>query len=94
MALKHLEEISKEDIDCWNAISIERREWERHVRKQEIMEEVKAEGLAEGLAEGKVKRDHEIALNMLQKGLKVSLISEVTGLSSDEIKQLKNGTTE
>ena len=90
MALKHLEEISKQDIDCWNAISIERREWERHLREQEIMEEVKAEGLAEG----KVKREHEIALNMLQESYEVSEISKLTGLSADEIKQLKNGTAD
>ncbi len=90
MALKHLEKVSKENREYWNAILLERQEWDRHVRKQEIMEEVKAEGLAEG----KVKRDHEIALNMLQKGLKVSLISEVTGLSADEIKQLKSRTAD
>ncbi len=90
MALKHLEKVSKENREYWNAILLERQEWERHVRKQEIMEEVKAEGLAEG----KVKRDHEIALNMLQENYEVSEISKLTGLSVDEIKQLKNGTTE
>lgn len=42
------------------------------------------EGKAEGLAEGKA----EIALQMKLKGLETSLISEVTGLSVEEIENL------
>ena len=77
MALEHLEEVSKEKREYWKAASRERREWEHEMRKQGLIEE------------GIEKGHREIALNMLQKGLEVSLISEVTGLSVAEIKQLK-----
>ena len=58
------------------------------------IEEGRAEGIEESLTrnieEGQVEAQQGIALNMLQKGLEVSLISEVIGLSSAEIKQLEN----
>ncbi len=47
-----------------------------------------AEGKAEGLAEGKAEARVEIARRMLEKGLDPTLISEVTGLSPDEIRSL------
>jgi predicted transposase/invertase (TIGR01784 family) len=46
------------------------------------MEKGKAEGKAEGII--------DIALRMLSKGMSVAVISEVTGLSVDEIKKLPN----
>ena len=52
------------------------------------------EGRTQGMEEGEVKRDREIALSMLQKGLDVSLISEVTDLSVAEIKQLNGRATD
>ena len=47
--------------------------------------EGKAEGKIEGFSQGKV----EIAKNMLSKAMEVELISEITGLSIEEIKNLK-----
>ncbi|MCB0515733.1 MAG: Rpn family recombination-promoting nuclease/putative transposase [Chitinophagales bacterium] len=47
------------------------------------------EGKAEGKAEGKEERAIEIARNILGKGLDISLISELTGLSQEEIEKLK-----
>ena len=46
------------------------------------------EGRAEGLAEGREERNIEIAKSMLEKS-DVSYISEVTGLSVEEIEKLK-----
>lgn len=46
-------------------------------------------GLEQGLKQGKLKRELEIAKNMLAKNIEVSIISEVTGLSIKEINQLK-----
>ena len=46
------------------------------------------EGKMEGLQEGRV----EMVLNMLKKDAEISFISDVTGLSQDEIKKLKNGS--
>jgi predicted transposase/invertase (TIGR01784 family) len=55
--------------------------WDRARRDEEARNRL-AE--ARGKAEGKA----EIALNMLQEGLPVSMIAKVTGLSSDEIERL------
>ena len=49
----------------------------------------KAEGNAEGRTEGKSERNIEIARNMLSKAMEVELISEITGLSIEEINSLK-----
>lgn len=46
-------------------------------------------GLEQGLEQGKLKRELEIAKNMLAKNIEVSIISEVTGLSIEEIDKLK-----
>ncbi|MCP4108818.1 MAG: hypothetical protein GY749_25285 [Desulfobacteraceae bacterium] len=43
------------------------------------------EGKKEGIKEGK----KEIALNLLKKGMDTKFISQVTGLTAKEIKQLK-----
>ena len=62
----------------------------------EIMERVKedgriegrADGLAEGRAEGEINKAKKIASDMKKKGLEFSLISELTGLTEDEILSL------
>ena len=65
--------------------------------KAEGLAEGKAEGLAEGLAEGHAqglekgleKGKTEIALKMLKKGMTMEDITEMTGFSEQQIKQLK-----
>ena len=42
-----------------------------------------------GLEEGMEKRNIEIAKNMLKEKIEISLISKMTGLSVDTIKELK-----
>ena len=49
----------------------------------------KAEGKAEGFSQGKIENKKEIAKNMLSKAMEVESISEITGLSIEEIKNLK-----
>jgi predicted transposase/invertase (TIGR01784 family) len=53
----------------------------------------KLEGKLEGKIEGKLEGEHEarikIALNALQKNLPISFITELTGLSEQEVKKLK-----
>ena len=48
-----------------------------------------ARGEAKGEAKGRAGREIEIAWNMKRKGLDSALIAEMTGLSPEEIKQLK-----
>ena len=58
---------------------------------ERIKEENRWEGRQEGLQEGRQTERQAVILNMLKKQLDISLISEVTGLSEEEIKKLKNG---
>ncbi len=46
-------------------------------------------GILEGISEGE-KKKQEIAKEMLQKEMFISLISDITKLSQEEIEQLKN----
>ena len=55
---------------------------------KEALAEGKAEGKAEGLAEGDARGKLETAKNLLKKGMDVSFISEVTGLSKEDIQRL------
>ena len=58
----------------------------------EIMEIVKEdgriEGRVEGRAEGEINKAKKIASDMKKKCLELSLISELTGLTEDEILSL------
>ena len=51
--------------------------------------EGEAKGKAEGLAEGEAKQKIETAKNMLKLSIDVEIISKVTGLSIEEIENLK-----
>jgi len=53
------------------------------------LDTAKEEGKIEGLKEGKKERNIEIAIEMLKKGLDISLIKDITGLSDKEIKNLE-----
>jgi len=50
------------------------------------LDTAKEEGEIKGRIEGKI----EIAMQMLKKGIEISLISELTGLTEQEIRNLKN----
>lgn len=60
------------------------------MRKKALLDEQSALDYVEsrGREEGKAARDKEIVANMLQEGLSVSLIAEVTGLSEAAIELL------
>ncbi|MGR0481474.1 MAG: Rpn family recombination-promoting nuclease/putative transposase [Candidatus Electronema sp. V4] len=49
------------------------------------------EALAQGVAEGVAKEKRETARNMLRENLPVDTVSKCTGLSREEIEQLRNG---
>ena len=86
MALEHLEEISKDEKLYWDFLAR---------RKDQIAMQLERSGaLEEGRVQGRQEKQQEIALNMLQKGIKVPFISEVTGLSVAEIKKLNSRTAD
>ena len=49
-------------------------------------------GRLEGRQEGKQEGRQAVAVNMLKNEFKLSVISEVTGLSEDQINKLKNNS--
>jgi len=53
-----------------------------------VKEDGRIEGLAEGRAEGEINKAKKIASDMKKKGLELSLISELTRLTEDEILSL------
>ena len=53
------------------------------------MEDMRLTGKDEGIAEGKKKQQLEIAKKMINKGMDLSSIFELTGLSIEEIKVLE-----
>ena len=55
-------------------------------------EYIKEEGRLEGIQQGIQKNQQQVVLNMLKKEVEISFISEVTGLSEEEINKLKNGS--
>ena len=59
-----------------------------YTAKVEGRTEGKAEGLAEGEAKGRAEGKTDVARAMKAKGLEISLISELTGLSEEEIQRL------
>ncbi|HFU4117513.1 TPA: hypothetical protein ACGO7F_002031, partial [Streptococcus suis] len=48
----------------------------------------KAEGLAEGLAEGRLEGRLEVAQRLLNRGLGIEDVLEITGLTSEQLAQL------
>ena len=87
-------------LDVMNFSDQERDAYEDHLKwlriEMNTLKKAEAKGKAEGLAEGKAKglaegaktRNIEIARNLLSKGLDIRLISEATGLSEEELKNL------
>ena len=95
-----MEELVKvnEDADFLNFISVEKDNMmiENSIRDEatkkglkEGLEKGLERGIKQGLERGTEQSKNEIAKNMLKKGLDISLISEVTGLSNEQINNLK-----
>ena len=82
---KYMDEVKRvnEDPEFREFISAEEdnRKIENSIKK-----ELREDGIKEGQREEKI----EIAKNMLSKNMDIKLISEITGLIEDEIKNLNN----
>ena len=81
--LREYEDSLKAYRDIKNSIDSARREGRAEGRA-----EGHAEGRAEGLAEGHVEEKKVIARKMKSKGFSASDISEMTGLTEEEIRTL------
>ena len=87
-----MEEYAKETIelnnnDIYKDIFTKEKD-EEIIRKSEIMYATD-KGIKAGIERGIEQRNTEIAKNMLEKNMDVSLISELTGLTIEEIKNIK-----
>jgi predicted transposase/invertase (TIGR01784 family) len=81
-------------LDVMNFSSTERDAYEDHLKWLRIeantLKKAEAKGVEKGREEGREERNIEVAIKMLKQNLDNSLISSVTGLSSDHILKLKN----
>ena len=62
----------------------------RNTIKKLSFQEGQQEGIKEGELKGKQQEKSEIAKKLLNKEIDISIISETTGLSIEEINKLKN----
>ena len=67
----------------------EGREEGHKVGKEEGLKEGKEEGKEEGRAEGVKQNSFDIAKRMLEKGIDIETISELTGLTAEEVSSLR-----
>ena len=81
--------IEQETAKITRRISAKLRKEMREEIRKEMREEGRAEGRAEGVAEGRVQgaknTQKEIARKMLNKGMDINSISELSGLTIEEI---------
>ena len=77
------DDLSPEEIEPTLSERIER--WSKELLQQ---------GLAEGEAKGRVEGVHNVARNLLKKGMTVPDIAEVTGLTEREILSLSDVVSE
>ena len=73
----------KTERDTYNQI-----EYARESGREEGREMGKEEGLKEGREEGAKQKSCDIAKRMLEKGIDIETISELTGLTEKEISEL------
>ena len=80
-----IEELSQDkDYRFWDT----RRRMEKAAHEKYITEKGEKKGLKKGLEKGRIEGKEEIILKMKQKGMSLSKISEITGLSKEEIKKI------
>ena len=64
-------------------------EYDYEFVQKKLMNSIKDEGYENGKQDGKMERNIEIAKKSLEQGLDINIISTITGLSIDEINELK-----
>ncbi len=75
----------------WDSVSVERTLIDDSYQKgkEEGMEKGMEKGRAEGKEEGMNQRSLEIARKMLAQGMDEAMVMDMTGLTAEEIKQMK-----
>lgn len=91
--------VMKRAFDEWEDLSRDEKKWvEYESRRKAILDEMAAvreaeirqqKAREEGLAEGERQKAMEVAKNLLAMDMSVEVIAKATGLSAEEIEQLK-----
>ena len=97
-AVVRLMELSNDERTRLLQESLQKKEWDNRARergaraegKAEGIAKGKAEGIAEGVAKGVAEGKVEIARSMLARAMPHGLISEITGLTVEEIEKLRD----
>ena len=88
-AREQLEKI-RADEELWDRIRLQEEfEYDQNTSLANARAEGEAKGRAEGEAKGKNKANKETAKRMLELGADIEFISKATGLSKEEIEELK-----
>ena len=88
-AMALLKNVSESDRLRYEQESRDKFLFDLHWDKIYKFEEGKKEGMEEGMQKGIEKGLQKVVLSMLNKNLNLSFISEITGLSKEEIKRIK-----
>ncbi|MDR1150271.1 MAG: hypothetical protein LBJ93_01395 [Clostridiales bacterium] len=97
MATNAIRNVTDDDLIRMELISKYKREedWKNQLatirleERREGMEKGMKKGMEKGMERGREEREIEIARNSLKKGLDMCMISEITGLTIEEIKKLR-----
>ena len=83
------EYIKEAEEVCFDTGFGESYDKERALREQEYNYGLD-DGIKEGIAQGSLDKSIEIAKNLLQSNVDISIILKSTGLSKEQIEELKN----
>ena len=86
--VKGLDEMSMDENERLEAYKARLAEWEYNYNMAQERADGLAEGVARGIKSGKIEKQKEIAKNMKNKNMDYQTISELTGLSIEEIEKL------
>ena len=85
-----LEYINADEEERMRAKFRERAEWKYHADMKSTYSEGKNDGIKEGLKQGIKEQKITIAKNMLAEKIDIHIIAKTTGLTIEEIENLKN----
>ena len=87
-AKKELDRMSQDDVLRRMAFKAELERMDHEQMMYEAKRDGKKEGIKEGIVKGVKEEKIQIAKNMLKKGMSISDIIEITGLTKEEIEKL------
>ena len=85
---KKLDDLSKDKYYALLYDEEEKKAYENKCILEDAIEDAKENGYNSGLNDGESKKSIEIVKNMLKKNMSIEDISDVTGLTIEEIKTL------